>query len=138
MNIAHKLLKLYIIQKAVKNIKSLPGGENPQGFHRSPAGSENLQGFHPFAKPVPDSGRKNSGMAGVPLRGAKTRRVFIPAFVLFPIRFSPIPNSCRKNSGMAGRAPPYGGCASPSGAQCRRKGVLCLPGTMPDWGRMNR
>ncbi|MDR1232305.1 MAG: hypothetical protein LBK61_13005 [Spirochaetaceae bacterium] len=35
--------------------------------------------------------------------------------------------SGRRNSGMAGRAPPYGGCAYPSGAQCRRKGVLCLP-----------
>ncbi|MDR1231046.1 MAG: hypothetical protein LBK61_06570 [Spirochaetaceae bacterium] len=30
-------------------------------------------------------------------------------------------------SAGAGRAPPYGGCAYPSGAQCRRKGVLCLP-----------
>ncbi|MDR1232625.1 MAG: hypothetical protein LBK61_14635 [Spirochaetaceae bacterium] len=66
-------------------------------------------------------------MAGVPLRGAKTRRVFIPLWILSPIRFCPIPNSGRRNSSMAGRAPPYGGCASPSGAQCRRKGVLCLP-----------
>ncbi|MDR1231143.1 MAG: hypothetical protein LBK61_07060 [Spirochaetaceae bacterium] len=39
----------------------------------------------------------------------------------------PFPNSGRRNSGMAGRAPPCGGCAYPSGAQCRRKGVLCLP-----------
>ncbi|MDR1231383.1 MAG: hypothetical protein LBK61_08280 [Spirochaetaceae bacterium] len=38
-----------------------------------------------------------------------------------------IPNSGRKSSGMAGRAPPYGGCAYPAGAQCCRKGVLCLP-----------
>ncbi|MDR1232580.1 MAG: hypothetical protein LBK61_14410 [Spirochaetaceae bacterium] len=48
-------------------------------------------------------------LCGVPLRGAKTQRVFIPAFVLSPIRFYPIPNSGRRNSGMAGRAPPYGG-----------------------------
>ncbi|MDR1229845.1 MAG: hypothetical protein LBK61_00425 [Spirochaetaceae bacterium] len=41
--------------------------------------------------------------------------------------FRSIPNSGRKSSGMADRAPPYGGCASPSGAQCRHKGVLCLP-----------
>ncbi|MDR1230078.1 MAG: hypothetical protein LBK61_01615 [Spirochaetaceae bacterium] len=44
----------------------------------------------------------------------------------------------RKSSGMAGRAPPYGGCDSPSGAQCRHTGVLCLPGTIQDWGRMNK
>ncbi|MDR1232239.1 MAG: hypothetical protein LBK61_12675 [Spirochaetaceae bacterium] len=73
----------------------------------------------------------------MPLRGAKTRWVFIPAFVLSPIRFSPIPNSGRRNSGMAGRIPSCGGCASPSGAQCRRMTVFCLPGTMPDWGGMN-
>ncbi|MDR1230910.1 MAG: hypothetical protein LBK61_05865 [Spirochaetaceae bacterium] len=46
----------------------------------------------------------------------------------------PIPNSGRRNSGKAGISPPYGGCAYPSGAQCRRKGVICLPGTMLDWG----
>ncbi|MDR1230296.1 MAG: hypothetical protein LBK61_02720 [Spirochaetaceae bacterium] len=61
----------------------------------------------------------------MPLRGAKTRRVFIPS-LRHPF-VKPIPDSSRRNSGMAGRAPPYGGCASPSGAQCRRKGVLCLP-----------
>ncbi|MDR1231412.1 MAG: hypothetical protein LBK61_08425 [Spirochaetaceae bacterium] len=58
------------------------------------------------------------------LRGAKTRRVFIPLRIQF----------LQEEQRQAGRAPPYGGCASPSGAQCRRKGVLCLPGTMPDWG----
>ncbi|MDR1231038.1 MAG: hypothetical protein LBK61_06530 [Spirochaetaceae bacterium] len=67
--------------------------------------------------------------AGLPCRGRK------------PSGFSSYrkayPHSGRKSSGMAGRAPPYGGCASPSGAQCRHKGVLCLPGTMPDWGEMN-
>ncbi|MDR1230736.1 MAG: hypothetical protein LBK61_04975 [Spirochaetaceae bacterium] len=65
-----------------------------------PAGGVNPQGFHPCFRPIPDSGRKSSGMAG--------------------------------------RAPPYGGCASPSGAQCRHKGVLCLPGTMPNWGEMDK
>ncbi|MDR1231500.1 MAG: hypothetical protein LBK61_08885 [Spirochaetaceae bacterium] len=56
-----------------------------------PAGGVNPQGFHPFfshpiVKPLPRSGRKNSGMAGrIPpydggsLPGAKTRRVFIPS-----------------------------------------------------------
>ncbi|MDR1231700.1 MAG: hypothetical protein LBK61_09895 [Spirochaetaceae bacterium] len=39
----------------------------------------------------------------------------------------PIPDSGRKSSGMAGISPPCGGCAFPSGAQCRRKGVICLP-----------
>ncbi|MDR1230445.1 MAG: hypothetical protein LBK61_03465 [Spirochaetaceae bacterium] len=60
-------------------MRSAPaGGENPQGFH--PFFS------HPFVKPLPNSGRRNSGMAGIsppygglPLRGAKTLRVFIPA-----------------------------------------------------------
>ncbi|MDR1231148.1 MAG: hypothetical protein LBK61_07085 [Spirochaetaceae bacterium] len=31
----------------------------------APAGGENPQGFHPFVKPIPNSGRKNSGMAGI-------------------------------------------------------------------------
>ncbi|MDR1230005.1 MAG: hypothetical protein LBK61_01245 [Spirochaetaceae bacterium] len=61
----------------------------------------------------------------MPLPGAKTLPGFHP--------FAPIP-ILAENQRWAGRAPPYGGCASPSGAQCRRKGVLCLPGTMPDWG----
>ncbi|MDR1231234.1 MAG: hypothetical protein LBK61_07520, partial [Spirochaetaceae bacterium] len=69
-------------------------------------GAKTPLGFHPCFRPVPNSGRNSSGMAGVPLRGAKTRRVFIPAFVLSPIRFNPIPNSGRNSSGMAGRAPP--------------------------------
>ncbi|MDR1229818.1 MAG: hypothetical protein LBK61_00285, partial [Spirochaetaceae bacterium] len=72
----------------------------------APAGSENPQGFHPFVESIPVLAGNQPG--------------FHPCF-------NPIPNSGRRNSGMAGRAPPYGGCASPSGAQCRRKGVLCLP-----------
>ncbi|MDR1231144.1 MAG: hypothetical protein LBK61_07065 [Spirochaetaceae bacterium] len=44
----------------------------------APAGGENPQGFHPFVKPLPNSGRKSSGMAGLSLSGMKTHRVFIP------------------------------------------------------------
>ncbi|MDR1230698.1 MAG: hypothetical protein LBK61_04780, partial [Spirochaetaceae bacterium] len=61
-----------------------------------------------------------------PLRGAKTRRVFIPLRNLSPI--------LAENQRQAGRIPSCGGCASPSGAQCRRMTVFCLPGTMPDRG----
>ncbi|MDR1230404.1 MAG: hypothetical protein LBK61_03260, partial [Spirochaetaceae bacterium] len=46
----------------------------------------------------------------------------------------PLPAFWPRNQRQAGRTPPYGGCASPSGAQCRHKGVFCLPGTMPDRG----
>ncbi|MDR1231281.1 MAG: hypothetical protein LBK61_07765 [Spirochaetaceae bacterium] len=67
----------------------------------------------------------------MPLPGAKTPLGFHPCV-------SPLPNSGRKSSGMAGRIPSCGGCASPSGAQCRRMTVFCLPGTMPDWGGMNK
>ncbi|MDR1230782.1 MAG: hypothetical protein LBK61_05215 [Spirochaetaceae bacterium] len=94
------------------------GGENPQGFH--PCVS------HPCVKPIPDSGRKSSGMAGraslvaeCPCRGRKLAGVS-------SLRGTS-PRSGRKSSGMAGISPPYGGCASPAGAQCRHKGVLCLP-----------
>ncbi|MDR1229772.1 MAG: hypothetical protein LBK61_00055 [Spirochaetaceae bacterium] len=77
---------------------------------------------------------------GVPLRGAKTQPGFHrgPCRGRKPVGFSSLceasPRSGRKSSGMAGRIPPCGGCASPSGAQCRRMAVFCLPGTMPDWG----
>ncbi|MDR1231129.1 MAG: hypothetical protein LBK61_06990 [Spirochaetaceae bacterium] len=88
-------------------------------------------------KPIPNSGRKNSGMAGrappyggVPLRGAKTRRVFIPLRILS--------RSWPRNQRQAGRIPPYGGCASPSGAQCRHKGVFCLPSRCRIRERMNK
>ncbi|MDR1231253.1 MAG: hypothetical protein LBK61_07615 [Spirochaetaceae bacterium] len=53
-----------------------------------------------------------------------------------PLGFHPFVNLLQflpKISG-AGRASPYGGCASPSGAQCHHKGVFCLPRTPPDWG----
>ncbi|MDR1231905.1 MAG: hypothetical protein LBK61_10965 [Spirochaetaceae bacterium] len=43
-----------------------------------------------------------------------------------------------RNQRRAGRIPSCGGCASPSGAQCRRMAVFCLPGTMPDRGGMNK
>ncbi|MDR1232600.1 MAG: hypothetical protein LBK61_14510 [Spirochaetaceae bacterium] len=81
----------------------------------APAGGENPSGFHR----VPAGGENPQG--------------FHP-FVnhISPMRnISPI---LAGNQRLAGRTPPYGGCASPSGAQCRHKGVFCLPGTMPDWG----
>ncbi|MDR1230849.1 MAG: hypothetical protein LBK61_05555 [Spirochaetaceae bacterium] len=114
--------------------------------HDAPAGGENPQGFHPFAKPsrlesYPNSGRRNSGRQECPC-GERKPAGFSSLCESYPLGFHPcfcpIPYSGRRNSGMAGRAPPYGGCASPSGAQCRHKGVLCLPGTMPDRGRMDK
>ncbi|MDR1230972.1 MAG: hypothetical protein LBK61_06175 [Spirochaetaceae bacterium] len=85
----------------------LRGAKTRWVFMGAPAGSENPAGFHPIAmlivKPIPILAEESAG--------------FHPCF-------NPIPNSGRNSSGMAVRAPPYGGCASPSGAQCRRKGVL--------------
>jgi hypothetical protein len=49
-----------------------------------------------------------------------------------PVGFSSLNPILAENQRWADRAPPYGGCASPSGAQCRHKGVLCPPRTMPD------
>ncbi|MDR1231432.1 MAG: hypothetical protein LBK61_08530, partial [Spirochaetaceae bacterium] len=51
-------------------------------------------------------------------------------FVSHPI-VKPLP-VLAGNQRQAGRIPSCGGCASPSGAQCRRMTVFCLPGTMPD------
>ncbi|MDR1230549.1 MAG: hypothetical protein LBK61_04005 [Spirochaetaceae bacterium] len=110
-------------------------------------GAKTQPGFHPFAnhfrcESFPDSGRKSAAgghalwwlcfPGGVPLRGAKTRWVFIPLRIIFDANPSPV---LAENQRWADRTPPYGGCASPAGAQCRRKGVFCPPGTMPDWGR---
>ncbi|MDR1230582.1 MAG: hypothetical protein LBK61_04170 [Spirochaetaceae bacterium] len=81
-------------------------------LRNAPAGSENPAGFHR----VPAGGENPAG--------------FHPIANLTPI--------LAENQRQAGRTPPYGGCASPSGAQCRHKGVFCLPGTMPDWGEMNK
>ncbi|MDR1230096.1 MAG: hypothetical protein LBK61_01705 [Spirochaetaceae bacterium] len=71
----------------------------------------------------------------MPLRNA-------PAGGENPAGFHPfvktLPNSGRKSSGMAGISPPYGGCAYPAGAQCRRKGVLCLPRRCRIGERMNK
>ncbi|MDR1231298.1 MAG: hypothetical protein LBK61_07850 [Spirochaetaceae bacterium] len=72
----------------------------------------------------------------VPLRGAKTQPGFHP--FANHIRCESFPDSDRGISGMAGRIPSCGGCASPSGAQCRRMTVFCLPGTMPDRGGRNK
>jgi hypothetical protein len=97
-----------------------------------PCGGRKPYGFSSHCESVPDSGRESAvGRQSTPLwRSA-------PAGGENPTGFhslvNPIPDSCRESAG-AGRTPPYGGCASPSGAQCRHKGVLCLPGTMPDWG----
>ncbi|MDR1230309.1 MAG: hypothetical protein LBK61_02785 [Spirochaetaceae bacterium] len=102
------------------------GGENPQGFHpfvnlspilagnqrSAPAGGENPAGFSSLCEShIPDA--KHIPDANLPLFWPRNRR-------------------------QAGRIPPYGGCASPSGAQCRHKGVFCLPGTMPDRGGRNK
>ncbi|MDR1231637.1 MAG: hypothetical protein LBK61_09580 [Spirochaetaceae bacterium] len=53
------------------------------GRRSAPAGGENPTGFHPFANhtPVLAGNQRQAGRipsCGVPLRGAKTRRVFIP------------------------------------------------------------
>ncbi|MDR1231441.1 MAG: hypothetical protein LBK61_08575 [Spirochaetaceae bacterium] len=139
----------------------LPGGENPQGFHLC------VEPLPVLAERAAARQSEYPLMAECPAGGENPRWVFIPAWNLSPVLaeraaawqaehplmaecpagrrkpawFSSLrgtsPRSGRKSSGMAGRAPPHGGCASPSGAQCRHKGVLCLPGTMPDWGRMN-
>ncbi|MDR1230047.1 MAG: hypothetical protein LBK61_01460, partial [Spirochaetaceae bacterium] len=61
-----------------------------------------------------------------------------------PQGFHPFANSILAGKSAAGRqsTPLRRLCApciaTPAGAQCRRKGVLCLPRTMPDWGKMNR
>ncbi|MDR1230577.1 MAG: hypothetical protein LBK61_04145, partial [Spirochaetaceae bacterium] len=48
-----------------------------------PAGGENPLGFHPFANPILAENQRRAGRAppygGMPLPGAKTRRVFIPS-----------------------------------------------------------
>jgi hypothetical protein len=52
-----------------------------------------------------------------------------------PLGFHPFVDIIRlwlEDQRRAGRTPPCGGCASPSGAQCRRRVVFCLPRTMPD------
>ncbi|MDR1231229.1 MAG: hypothetical protein LBK61_07495 [Spirochaetaceae bacterium] len=60
----------------------------------------------------------------MPLRGAKTRRVFIPDFALSSIRFNPIPGSGRESAGT-GRTPPYGGVPL-RGAKTRRVFIPAL------------
>ncbi|MDR1231072.1 MAG: hypothetical protein LBK61_06700, partial [Spirochaetaceae bacterium] len=83
---------------------------------------------HPFVKPLPVlAERAAAWQAEHPLTadcpaGGENPQGFHP-FFSHPF-VKPLPNSDRRSSGMAVRAPPYGGCASPSGAQCRRKGVL--------------
>ncbi|MDR1231096.1 MAG: hypothetical protein LBK61_06825 [Spirochaetaceae bacterium] len=72
------------------------GGENPLGFH--PFFS------HPCFRPIPNSGRRNSGRQAEYRHAAAVRAML----------------------------------GDPSGAQCRRMTVFCLPGTMPDRGGMNR
>ncbi|MDR1231924.1 MAG: hypothetical protein LBK61_11060 [Spirochaetaceae bacterium] len=75
------------------------------------------------------------------IHNLRNQRETAPAGGANPSGFHPFANPTpvlAGNQRQAGRAPPYGGCASPSGAQCRHKGVLCLPGTMPDWGEMDK
>ncbi|MDR1230125.1 MAG: hypothetical protein LBK61_01865 [Spirochaetaceae bacterium] len=93
---------------------ALPGAKTLPGFHGCPCG-----------------GRKPAGFSS--LLSFYLRFALLPSPILaenqsgFHHCFRPIPNSGRNSSGMAGISPPYGGCAYPSGAQCRHKGVLCLP-----------
>ncbi|MDR1231331.1 MAG: hypothetical protein LBK61_08015 [Spirochaetaceae bacterium] len=63
----------------------------------------------------------------MPLRGAKTPLGFHPCFRSVPDSLLFHPQFWSKSQRQAGRIPSCGGCASPSGAQCRRMTVFCLP-----------
>ncbi|MDR1230765.1 MAG: hypothetical protein LBK61_05125 [Spirochaetaceae bacterium] len=69
---------------------------------RAPAGGENPLGFHPFAhlSPILAENQRWAGRipsCGMPLRGAKTLRVFIPLRIISDVK--PIPDSGRGISG---------------------------------------
>ncbi|MDR1230767.1 MAG: hypothetical protein LBK61_05135 [Spirochaetaceae bacterium] len=98
-------------------------------------GAKTLLGFHPFANLSPilaeksAAGRQNTVMRNAPA-GAKTQPGFHPIGNHFQCEnchdVNPIP-ILAENQRWAGRIPSCGGCASPSGAQCRRMAVFCLP-----------
>ncbi|MDR1231200.1 MAG: hypothetical protein LBK61_07350, partial [Spirochaetaceae bacterium] len=100
-------------------------------------GAKTQPGFHPFAnhfrlESYPDSGRGISGrqaeyplMAEGPCRGRKPAG-FSSLYETYP-RCETYPQFWSKEQRQAGRIPSCGGCASPSGAQCRRMTVFCLP-----------
>ncbi|MDR1230129.1 MAG: hypothetical protein LBK61_01885 [Spirochaetaceae bacterium] len=95
-----------------------------------PCGGRKPSGFSSLCETYPRFWPRNQRRAGrIPSCG-------VPCGGENPAGFSSLLrgySSYNRNiSGMAGISPPYGGCASPSGAQCRHKGVICLPGTMLD------